>query len=414
MFPAFTPLRGPELELTQRLVQIPSLTPTQPDLLDAVGEALRLCQAAAPSANAYWVAGRDTNPSTRPVFPYEVPNLVLVWGNPQQAGGLCFLGHVDVVPVAKQTWQRNPFGGEIADGILWGRGATDMKGAVAAFLVAAEAVFLQRPERPIYAVITGDEEWGSPAGTLAGLQTLHELGAHPAAFLVGEPSSQQAFGTGLKLGRRGSFNLALTLRGQSGHVAYPALFSNPLEHPQLGPLIGRLATLAFADGNPPSGMPATRATLTSVVADGGSTSIVPASAEMRLNFRYTPQQTPEGLWQQVAALVAEMGLAEWVTITANLAVGRHQNPYLNQPGPLHQALVATLTDLVGAPPRTDAEGGLTDGRHVHKVFPGAEVVECGPPEQPYGAGGMHQADEGIRLDDLANLRHVYQQVMKAL
>lgn len=420
------------VDIARDLIRIPSLTPVSPDLRPAAAESLvylrNLLEAA--GATCEWLTFEGGHER----WGYPVDNLYAEWGG-AGAGGLCFIGHTDVVPPGDPgAWSGDPFSGSILNGFLSGRGATDMKGAVAAFTVAAcefaaEARSADRSPR-VALVITTDEEWAAVNGTRRVLEWMQATGRRPSAFVVGEPSSEEVFGGSIKIGRRGSLCGTLTASGIQGHAAYPGLFENP----------NRAITLALAilhsyrwyDAEP--GMPATNfETIAMESGDFAATAIVPAKAEALWNIRFTHHETPSSLTSKLRELLAnpprwakdhpDARMLRKLRLKANSDTAAI--PYYSPPGALSSLAKTIVEARTGREPVLDAKGGTTDGRFVHAVFPQAEIIELGLPEcgglsrarhaDAFGTkGGMHQGDECCSVKDLQNLMWCYRDLLIAI
>ncbi len=356
---------------------------------------------------------------------YPVDNLFAEWDGDEALGHLCFIGHVDVVaPGDLRLWTCDPFGGEVRDGFLWGRGATDMKGAVAAFCAAA-AGFAKSANgaRPkISAIITTDEEWAAVNGTRKVLEWMRANGREPTAVLCGEPSSPSRFGTHIKVGRRGSLCGTIKAEGVQGHAAYPDLFENP--NRGLALALAVLNAQRWDDELP--FMPATAfepVALTS--GDFQATAIIPGEAEALWNIRFTPAQTVDALLGKLRESLDT--LPEWAIahpdaaylkqITINANISTVSMPYYSPPSRFAELVSQTVSSMMGAAPIVDARGGTTDARFVPLFFPRAEIVELGLPENGgegegvQARGGMHQADERCSLSDLSALTECYFQLI---
>lgn len=413
--------------LTQQLVKIPSITAIDSKDYTYSEQTLDLLEKhAAESGAQTWRLPSEGGHSK---WSYQVDNLYAEWtfGTPKRH--LVFMGHTDVVPAGDAAaWSSPPFSPEIRDGFLYGRGTTDMKGAVASFFcaMAESAPFLK--DITIGAIITADEEWAAINGSRHVLSWLKDQGRNPDAVIVGEPSSRDALGTHIKLGRRGSLVGYLTSNGVQGHAAYPEAFKNANRGLSLAMTI--LQSVKFDDAYP--AMPATNfEPIATQSGDFNASAIVPGEAKAMWNIRYTPRQTPQGLVDLLKQKLENP--PEWamhhpdydalrdVTLTGNLDTA--SLPYVSEPGLLTECASSAIQEITGQAPQQDCSGGTTDGRFVPVFFPKAEIVEIGPPERgglnPDGSqpqdylthGGMHQVDERIALDDLVRLQKIYSSVI---
>lgn len=375
------------LELAQALIRCPSVTPADAGALGVLEEALTglgfSCErlsfgdpdSQGPDAlveNLYARIGAD-----RPNF--------------------CFAGHTDVVPPgAIESWDNDPFAGITRNGILHGRGASDMKGSIAAF-VAACSRFLHgsHPYGSISLLITGDEEKDARNGTVRVLDWMQRHGEHIDACLVGEPTNPQQLGDMMKIGRRGSVNATLVVEGTQGHVAYPELADNPI--PRLIALLASLLAKAPDDGTDhfqPSNLE-----VTSVDVGNSVTNVIPNSAKACFNVRYSSAHTPASLerWLRERLDLAAAG-------TYGLDLEWSGPAFLTEPGRLTEVVSRAVADVTGRQPEASTSGGTSDARFIQSVCP---VVEFG------GVGKtMHQVNEHILIEDLRALADVYERVLE--
>jgi succinyl-diaminopimelate desuccinylase len=334
-------------------------------------------------------------------LPYSAPETPDVDNLFARIGGggphLCFAGHTDVVPTGDPTrWTYPPFGGEIADGYLYGRGAVDMKGNIACF-VAAALEFIADPSRlgqgSISLLITGDEEGPAVNGTVKVLEWMAANGHIPAACLVGEPSNPERLGDAIKIGRRGSLNGRLVVRGKQGHAAYPQLANNPIRGLTrvLAALQGLLldkGTEAFSPSN-----------LEIVAIETGNTAynVIPASVEARLNVRYNDSHTSKSLADLIRneALTALAGSGLELEATFN----GNADAFVTKPGPLVDTLIAAIRAETGRTPDLSTSGGTSDARFVKDYCP---VIEFGLVNK-----SIHAIDERVAVADLVALTGIY-------
>lgn len=420
-------IREQAIALAQQLIRIPSLTPIDPEARPAAAASLDCVQSYLETRGAS--CHRLTFEGGHAKWTYPVDNLYATWGNPGASAHLCFIGHTDVVPPGdNRLWSEDPYSGEIHDGFLHGRGATDMKGAVAAFCVAAAhcatSPLASAPIR-ISLILTTDEEWAAVNGVRRVLEWMRAQGEIPTMFIVGEPSSRERFGTHIKVGRRGSLCGRLVVRGVQGHVAYPGLHENPVRALNLALTI--LNAHRWNDALP--GMPETNFEAVALVAgDPGVTAIVPACAEATWNIRFTHQQSVECLLANLQRLLSDPPNWARAHPDCNLLSGIEiignthsvSLPYYSPPSQLAQLVAQVVALETGRCPVMDAAGGTTDGRFVHNYFPEAEILELGLPESggvPINdeksglQGGMHQVGERCALSDLAVLTHCYAAIL---
>ncbi|MAC98673.1 succinyl-diaminopimelate desuccinylase [Pseudomonas abyssi] len=328
----------------------------------------------------------------------EVENL---WAKRGSEGPvLCFAGHTDVVPTGPvEQWQTNPFIPQIVDGMLHGRGAADMKGSLAAMLVAVERFVAAHPEHKgsIAFLITSDEEGPATEGTVKVVETLVERGEKVDWCIVGEPSSTELVGDIVKNGRRGSLNARLVIRGKQGHVAYPHLARNPIH--LAAPALAALASEVWDEGN--AFFPPTSFQISNVHSGTGATNVVPGELEALINFRFSTESTVEGLQQRVRDLLDSHGLEYELHWTVSGL------PFLTEPGALLDGVSAAIKQVTGRDTQPSTSGGTSDGRFIATM--GTQVVELGPVNAT-----IHQVNECIKADDLDLLTDIYQVTLERL
>ncbi len=306
-----------------------------------------------------------------------------------------FAGHTDVVPTGERSgWSVDPFAAAVQSGRLIGRGAADMKGAIAAF-VAAAARHVERgsPGRLSF-VITGDEEGPATFGTAPLLAWLEERGLIPDACLVGEPTSAAQLGDMVKVGRRGSLNAWITVPGVQGHVAYPQRAANPIT--PLVALLGELKARVLDAGNAwfqPSNLE-----ITDIMVGNPATNVIPAEARARLNIRFNDRHKGADLEAWIRRSVAEHAPA------ADVIVKISGEAFFTQPGPLSDIIAAAITDVTGLTPELSTSGGTSDARFIRRLCP---VVEFGLP-----GASMHKVDESVAVADIAALAEIYDGVLR--
>jgi len=306
---------------------------------------------------------------------------------------LCFAGHTDVVPPG-QGWTVDPFAATIADGKLIGRGALDMKGAIACF-VAALARRGDAASPPVSLLITGDEEGPAIDGTRAVLDWLSARGERLAACVVGEPTSPRRLGEMIKIGRRGSLNARLVVHGTQGHSAYPHLADNPI--PRLLRLLGRLTDRPLDEGT--AHFQPSTLVLTTVDVGNPATNVIPGEARAGFNIRFNDRHSGESLSAWIAGLVAEAGGQ------IDLGVEVSGEAFLTPPGALSAAVAAAIRAETGIEPEMSTSGGTSDARFIRAHCP---VVEFG-----LAGGSLHKADEFVPLADLEGLSAIYTRLLGA-
>ena len=370
------------IALTADLVRCPSITPIE-------GGALQLLDKLLSEAGfETWRVDRN-----------NTPNLYARWGVRGANKSFGFNGHTDVVPLGDEAaWTVDPFGGDIKDGILYGRGATDMKSGVAAFVAAAiDFVTDTPPNGAVIIAITGDEEGPSTDGTIALLDWMQANNEAMTACIVGEPTCPELRGDMIKVGRRGSLTAHFTVTGKQGHSAYPHRANNPL--PAMMRLMDRLASHEMDKGSDhfdPS-------TLAVVTVDTGNpaTNVIPASCRATANVRFNDLHTSASVvaWMQsqVAAVAAEFG------VNIDMPVRVSGESFLTPPGALSDLVSAAVQAETGITPKLSTTGGTSDARFVKDHCP---VVEFGLVGKT-----MHQVDECVPVEQITQLKAVYARVL---
>ncbi len=369
------------VELTAELIRCPTVTPEE-------GGALVLLEAALTEAGF-----RCTR-----VDRGEVKNLYARWGDSQPVFG--FAGHVDVVPTGpEEAWTHGPFSAHQSDGILWGRGAVDMKSGVAAFVAAAvEFAANTAGAGSVALLITGDEEGPSKDGTLALLDWMEEAGEQLDFCLVGEPTSAVMFGDTVKIGRRGSMTGTLTVRGRQGHAAYPERAANPL--PVLAAICAKLADTPLDLGSTHF-QPSTLA-LSTIDVGNPANNVIPPKGRAVFNIRFNDSHTPDSIkvWaeQIIAVLIDGTGCAydlDWQVSGES---------FLTEPGPMTDIVVDAITDATLERPALTTGGGTSDARFIKNHCP---VMEFG-----LVGDTMHQVDERVPVSDIQTLHNVYLDILR--
>src|SRR5882672_6316483 len=312
---------------------------------------------------------------------------------------VCFAGHTDVVPTGPlAAWTSDPFVPTLRDGYLYGRGAADMKGSVAAFVVAIEAFLATRtPAGSIALLITSDEEGPSVDGTVKVVDRLAREDTRIDYCVVGEPSSVATLGDMIKNGRRGTLSGTLTVNGIQGHIAYPHLARNPI--PLLAPALTELASLRWDDGN--DFFPATTFQCSNIHAGTGATNVIPGTLELMFNFRYSTESTRESLTQRLESVLRKHALDYAIAWTG------HGEPFLTPKGRLVDVAADAIRDATGIMPQLSCTGGTSDGRFIARIC--AEIVELGPVNET-----IHKLDERIAVADLEALSGIYRRILERL
>jgi succinyl-diaminopimelate desuccinylase len=305
----------------------------------------------------------------------------------------CFAGHTDVVPVGASNWRTDPFGGEVRDGVLYGRGACDMKGAIAAFV---SAVAQQGPSKgSISFLITGDEEGPATDGTVKVLEWMRDANQIPDFCLVGEPTCPIRLGDMVKIGRRGSVNMTIEVHGTQGHVAYPQRADNPVHR-----LIDALSALTAApvDAGTDWFEPSTLQ-VTSIDVGNTATNVIPASARAALNIRFNDGHSGASLTARVRATLARH--AERFDLSASIS----GESFVTKPGPLVDILRRAIEGATGIAPKLDTGGGTSDARFIANYCPVAEFGLVG--------ATMHKTDECVPVSELRDLARIYRDILAA-
>lgn len=327
----------------------------------------------------------------------EVDNFWATHGNSEPV--FVFAGHTDVVPVGDESkWRTDPFNPKVKDGLLYGRGAADMKGSLAAMIVATERFVQDFPDHQgtIGFLITSDEEGPAVDGTVKVAQYLKDSGQAVDYCLVGEPSSSNQLGDIIKNGRRGSLNGRLTIIGRQGHIAYPHLASNPIH--LVVPALNDLCNEFWDEGN--EYFPATSFQISNVHSGTGVTNVIPGETEIVFNFRYSTETTHEQLQDRVLLILDKHKLdykIDW----------EHSGyPFLTPKGDLVSSCVDAIKTVKGINAELSTSGGTSDGRFIAPILD-AQVVELGPLNAT-----IHQVDECVSVQDLDDLTDIYYQVLK--
>lgn len=368
--------------LTQDLIRCPSVTPADAGALDVLQKVMEsmgfTCRRL-----VFGEAGTD-----------PIDNLYARLGT--ASPNFCFAGHTDVVPVGDAAaWTTDPFGAEIINGKLYGRGTSDMKGAIAAFTAAVKS-FLDRngtPDGSISLLITGDEEGPSINGTRKVLDWMQANGEVIDACLVGEPTNPRVLGEMMKIGRRGSVTATLTAYGAQGHVAYPHLADNPL--PRLTKALSMLADSPLDEGTAHF-QPSTLA-ITTIDVGNPASNVIPAKGTARFNIRFNDLHTPKSLEAHISDVLEEVGGA-W-----DLKMAVSGEAFLTPPGALVATVAGAVKAVTGREPELSTSGGTSDARFIKNVCP---VVEFGLVGQT-----MHKVDEHVDVADIHTLAAIYDRVL---
>ena len=328
-------------------------------------------------------------------------NVENFWARRGSEGPLfCFAGHTDVVPTGPlEEWRTDPFLPAVRDGVLFGRGAADMKSGLAAMVTATEEFVAAHPRHQgsIAFLVTSDEEGPSVDGTKRVVETLSSRNERIDWCIVGEPSSEESIGDTIKVGRRGSFSGRLTVHGVQGHVAYPQLAENPVH--TLAPALAELTSREWDKGT--EHFQPTTFQVSNLNAGTGAPNVIPGELKARFNLRYSPVQTQEALKEIVEGILRKHGVRytlEWYV---------SGEPFYTPPGHLSEAVGAAVEGVVGSRPKLSTGGGTSDGRFIAPL--GTQVVELGVVNRT-----IHKVNEGVRIDDIEALHRMYVNVLRNL
>ena len=369
------------LELTRQLIERPSVSPTDGGCQALMIERLRAIGFRIESlpfgpVENFWARRGDSGP----VF--------------------CFAGHTDVVPPGPlEEWRTDPFKAVIEDGLLYGRGAADMKSGLAAMITASEEFIGRHPNHhgAIAFLITSDEEGPSVDGTRKVVEVLRGRGESIDWCLVGEPSSEEELGDTVKIGRRGSLSGRLTVHGVQGHVAYPQHANNPVH--SLAPALAELTSRTWDAGN--AHFQPTTFQVSNIAAGTGAPNVIPGELKLRFNLRFSTEQTVESLQATVESLLKRYG------VNYTLAWFISGYPFLTPPGVLSNAVTRAVRDELHVETKLSTTGGTSDGRFIAPM--GAQVIELGVVNAT-----IHKVNECVRVADIDRLHGVYRRTLEVL
>ncbi len=369
------------LELSQQLIQKPSVTPNDEGCLDLLAKRL---------------AGSGF---TTELLPFEdVSNAWIRKGS--ESPLFVFAGHTDVVPTGPENkWTHPPFDATVDNGQLHGRGSADMKTGIAAMVIAVEEFIEENPDHKgsIGFLLTSDEEGPAVNGTVKVVEHLQNNHVNIDYCLVGEPSSTNAVGDVIKNGRRGSLGAHLKVNGKQGHVAYPHLADNPIH--RLANLLSELAAIEWDQGN--DHFPATTFQISNVQAGTGADNVIPGTAEAWFNLRFSTEITADEIKQRIEQLIQSKNINHELTWRLS------GNPFLTAEGKLVDACRHSIKSITGRDTELSTAGGTSDGRFIAPT--GAEVVELGVINAT-----IHQIDEHTNVEELNQLKEIYKEVIKKL
>jgi succinyl-diaminopimelate desuccinylase len=365
------------VSLASDLIRCPSVTPASGEVFDVLENALESLGFTVHR----WVMGEPPDGPTE--------NMVAIRGDTGPHFG--FAGHLDVVP-AGEGWNGDPFAAAVLDDLLVGRGANDMKSAIAAYVAAISR--LQPGRGTLSLLITGDEEGYATYGTPRIIDWLNERHIRPDMILIGEPTSVERLGDTVKIGRRGSVNMWIEVPGVQGHVAYPHRATNPI--PPLARVISALDLLHLDDGTdqfPPSNLE-----FTAISTPTSASNVIPGSATAQLNIRFNNLQRGSDLVKLVEEIAQRE--APGAKVTARIS----GEAFLTPPGPLYDVVVEAIEEETGSKPELSTSGGTSDGRFLIKLCP---VVDFGLPNAT-----MHKVGECAALEDIRALSRIYEKIVR--
>jgi succinyl-diaminopimelate desuccinylase len=363
--------------LASELIRCPSVTPARGEVFDTLEAALTPLGFAVHR----WVMGEPPDGPTE--------NMVAIRGQGSPHFG--FAGHLDVVPPG-EGWTGDPFAAAVQDGLLIGRGANDMKSAIAAYVAAVSSI--GETNGTLSLLITGDEEGYATYGTPRIIDWMNERQIRPDMILIGEPTSVDRLGDTVKIGRRGSVNMWIEVPGVQGHVAYPHRATNPV--PPLARIVSALDTIHLDDGNdlfPPSNLE-----FTAISTPTTASNVIPASATAQLNIRFNNLQRGADLVRMVEEIAQRE--APEAKVTARIS----GEAFLTPPGQLYDVVVEAIEEETGFKPELSTSGGTSDGRFLIQLCP---VVDFGLPNAT-----MHKLDESAAVEDIERLANIYERVLR--
>ena len=374
-------MSDPTLELARQIMSCPSVTPEDAGCMKIITERLE------PLGFSIEFINRN-----------GVTNLWARRGN--TAPLFVFAGHTDVVPTGPlEKWSSPPFAPEIRDGMLYGRGAADMKSSLAASVTAVEAFVAAHPEHhgSLAFLLTSDEEGDATDGTVVVVEALKARGQHLDYCIIGEPTSVDTLGDMIKNGRRGSLSGVLTVKGIQCHIAYPEKGRNPIH--QAAPAVAELAATEWDQGN--EYFPPTTWQISNIHGGTGATNVVPGHVEVKFNFRFSTASTPEGLQQRLCAILDRHGLEYDIKWTLGA------RPFLTGRGPLADAATTAIKEVCGIDTELSTTGGTSDGRFIAEIC--SQMLEIGPSNNT-----SHKIDECVAVAALPRLSAIYRRILEQI
>jgi len=367
------------LELTKELLRCPSVTPKDEGALNVLQAALTEL-----GFNCTRLAFREHGES-------DVDNLYVRLGT--SSPHFCYAGHTDVVPAgALGDWNFGPFDAVENDGVLYGRGSSDMKGSIASFAAAVSS--LSDFDGSVSLLITGDEEGPATNGTVKMLNWLEQNNQIPDVCIVGEPTNDEEIGDMVKIGRRGSLNAALTVHGSQGHVAYPQLADNPI--PRLIKMLGKLVNSELDHGN--DSFQASNLEIVTIDVGNDASNVIPMDASAKFNIRFNNEQSINGLKKWIKDICQNVG-GDY-----SLNIDISGDAFLTPEGRLSKLVTGAIKQVTGREPELSTSGGTSDARFIKKYCP---VIEFGLINKT-----IHKVNECVRIDDLLTLRDIYLKILK--
>ena len=374
-------MSDPTLELVRQIIACPSVTPDDAGCMEIIAERLRPLGFSCEFINRNGVTNLWARRGTaKPLF--------------------VFAGHTDVVPTGPlDKWTSPPFAPEIRDGMLYGRGAADMKSSLAAMLTATEAFVAANPNHPgsIAFLLTSDEEGDAVDGTTIVVEALKARGESLDFCIIGEPTSVDTLGDMIKNGRRGSLSGKLTVKGIQCHIAYPHLGRNPIH--EAAPALAELGDTEWDQGN--EYFPPTTWQISNIHGGTGATNVVPGSVEIKFNFRFSTASTPKNLQQRLTAILDRHELDYEIAWTLGA------RPFLTGRGPLAEAASTAIREICGIDTELSTTGGTSDGRFIAEIC--AQLLEIGPVNTT-----SHKIDECVDIAALPQLSAIYTRILEQL
>ena len=399
------------LILAEQLISCPSITPLDGDCQKIIAERLTplgfVCETVESGPADFRVVNLWAKRPAAVVSIVDTAIRNIAKSNPLSSKNsklLVFAGHTDVVPTGPlEKWSSNPFVPSHRDGKLYGRGASDMKTSIAAFVVAVEE-FLKNNPNPLLSLaflLTSDEEGPSVDGTAVMCKWLTDRGEKLDYCIVGEPTSVERTGDMIKNGRRGTMSGKLTVKGVQGHIAYPHLAENPIH--KFAPAMAALVKVEWDKGN--DFFQPTSWQISNIHSGAGVSNVIPGQAVVDFNFRFSTESTPESLQKRLVDVLASTGLQPEKDFDLLWTVGGL--PFLTRPGELVQAVQAAIHAETGLTTQLSTTGGTSDGRFIAKICD--QVIECGPPNAT-----IHKVDEHIVVADIEPLKNIYRRTIENL